>query len=136
MYQFPIVIDTVYNLNGIYPPVQKYVNHFLKSLPHTIEKVIVFGSATSLRWGQESDLDLLVISDENESVLLKQLSNSLKGIDISIDIIIRSKEQFEKEKTENKNSISSEADTKGVVIYERALSTQKRMTSHGLLTHV
>ncbi len=124
MYQFPVVVDSIYSLNGIYPPAQKYVNHLLSSLPHNIEKIIVFGSATSLRWGQESDLDILVISNEHESVLLKQLSDCWKGIAINIDIVIKSKEQFEKEKAQNKNSISAEAERGGVVIYERTLSTR------------
>lgn len=122
MYHFPVVVESKYDLSGIYPPMQKYVNKIIECMPIYIDKLIIFGSAVTLRYGEESDLDIVVITDEEQKDVLMDMSKCLRGIGVSVDLIIKTVEQFDREKNDI-NTICSEADRKGVCIYERSLYT-------------
>lgn len=123
MYQFPVVIESPYNLSGVYPPVQGYVKKIIDCLPVYIEKVIVFGSAVSLRWGQESDLDLLLVTEQPVEDVLHDLSVSLRNIDISIDLVIKNKRELAQNEALSENSLGSEIEREGVCVYERSISS-------------
>lgn len=123
MYQFPVVVESQYDLRGIYPPAQTYVKQILDELPEYIEKVFVFGSAVSLRWGTDSDLDFLFITDKPSQEVLKEMSPILRSIKICIDLIIKSSETLNTERSTSINSLGSEIEREGVCVYERPVSS-------------
>ncbi|MGL4798013.1 MAG: nucleotidyltransferase domain-containing protein [Cellulosilyticaceae bacterium] len=123
MYRFPVVVECKYDLSGIYPPMQPYVKKLIECIPEYIEKLIIFGSSVTLRYGEDSDLDVMVITNRGQEEVLLEISKCLRGIGVSVDLLIKSKEAFEKESIENPNGICGEVYKKGVCVYERAIRT-------------
>jgi len=65
------------------------------------EKIILFGSCANGRVKTDSDIDLLVIAEgdriSNRELAVK-MHSSLWGMKVPVDIIVKSKSQFEKDK--------------------------------------
>ncbi|MBF0538487.1 MAG: nucleotidyltransferase domain-containing protein [Nitrospirae bacterium] len=83
-------------------------------------KILLFGSFAYGNPTKDSDIDLLIIKDTLDSKIREMIEarRALKGISIPFDTIVQSQEEFEFYKTQV-NTISYEADKKGIVIYER-----------------
>ena len=84
-------------------------------------KVILFGSAAIGELTPDSDIDLLIISDETENLRNKRttIARNLCGLGHSFDVILISTEWFE----ESKNvvgGIAYPANKYGKVLYEAA----------------
>ena len=84
--------------------------------------IYVFGSYA---WGtptEDSDLDLLVIVDESDEKSYKRPVagyRALRGLDISKDLIIQTKEEFERA-TNNITTLGYKIKKDGELIYARA----------------
>lgn len=120
-YTFNKLFDTSYKIEHIYPSKQRDMIKLLKELPEEVEKVYVFGSSLTLHCGEESDIDLLVIAEKSES-LYKAFSILFKTLDSEIDLIIKTKKEFD-ENIAIKNSICDVVSREGLLIYEGALCT-------------
>ncbi|MDF2614509.1 MAG: polymerase beta, Nucleotidyltransferase [Clostridia bacterium] len=120
-YTFNKLFDTEYKIEHIYPSKQRDMMKFLNQLPQEVEKVYVFGSSLTLHCGEESDIDLLVVAEKSES-LYKAFSTVFKTLDSEIDLIIKTKKEFD-ENAEVRNSICDVVNREGLLIYERALCT-------------
>ena len=83
------------------------------------EKIILFGSCARGGVNVDSDIDLLVIPKgkcaSNRDLAVK-IHSSLWGMKVPVDIIVKTKSQFEKEK-EKFWTISHSAAKEGKVIY-------------------
>lgn len=123
MYRFPVVVPTQFDLRAIYPTMQKYVDRILCGLPNHIEKVIVFGSAVTLRCGEDSDLDILLITKREQSDVLSELSPIYRGIGIDIDFVIKTPDEILNSNIEKESTLIQEIKEKGVVVYERIILT-------------
>ncbi len=88
-----------------------------KVSPH---KIIIFGSYVAGTFSQNSDLDIMVImkppllNARNESVKIRRL---LKGIQMSIDVLVTTADRFEKIK-DMEGLIYKEILKTGRVVYE------------------
>jgi len=84
--------------------------------------IYVFGSYA---WGtptEDSDLDLLIIVDESDEKSYKRPVagyRALRGLDISKDLIIQTKEEFERA-AKNVTSLGYKIKRDGELIYARA----------------
>lgn len=84
--------------------------------------IYVFGSYA---WGtptEDSDLDLLVVVDKSDKKSYKRPvagHRALRGLDISKDLIIKTKEEFE-EAAKNITTLSYKIKKDGELIYARA----------------
>lgn len=83
------------------------------------EKIILFGSCANGRQRADSDVDLLVIAGRNHvsnRELAVKMHSSLWGLKVPVDIIVKSRLQFEKDK-KSLWTISHSAAKDGKVIY-------------------
>lgn len=111
--QFAIVVpggDPI--LHHVFPSKQKAVQTVIsiaKSEP-IVEKVILFGSATSMRCGPQSDIDVAVVADVSDDNFLKIAHRLYVEVPSEIDV-------------NHLNTVRSELlkqeINKGVVIYQR-----------------
>ena len=85
---------------------------------YKVERVILFGSQTSGKTRESSDVDLIIVSEERQKLqLLQSLYHEWhikQGIDVPVDFICFTPEEFERKKGEI--SIVSEALREGVEI--------------------
>lgn len=90
--------------------------HRSKSIPQ-IQYLILFGSSITLGYGQESDIDLLVIADDYDEdySIIKTLRHGIKK---PMDIIPETLDHF-KSTLASGNSLYQEIKEKGLMIYER-----------------
>lgn len=123
MYRFPVVVPTQFDLKAVYPTMQKYVDRILCDLPSHIEKVIIFGSAVTLRCGENSDLDILLITQKEQSEVLRELSPIYRGIGVDIDFVIKTPEAFLSSNIDEESTLIREIKEKGVTVYERTILT-------------
>ena len=84
------------------------------------DKIILFGSYANGTEGIDSDIDLLVLSDSDKSKkeLYSELRVSCSNINMPLDIIIHSQNEYEKYSNQ-KNHFLNEIKNNGIVIYER-----------------
>ncbi len=86
--------------------------------------IIQFGSSLSRDFGADSDLDLIIIEakspqlPDNRVEALYQLYLSLSQIPLAKDLLLYSREEFERFK-DSKNHIISQALKKGKILYGR-----------------
>lgn len=92
-----------------------------KEIP-SIKYLILFGSSITLGCGEESDLDILVLADEEYDDNLTLLRTLRKGIKKPIDFIPETPGHF-KECMEKGNELYDKIIKKGLVIYERTSET-------------
>jgi uncharacterized protein len=84
--------------------------------------IYIFGSYA---WGkptQDSDLDLLVVVDKSDEKSYKRPVlgyRALRGLDISKDLIVQTKEEFERSSS-NVTSLGHKIKKDGELIYARA----------------
>ena len=84
--------------------------------------IYLFGSYA---WGiptEDSDLDLLIVVDESEEKSYKRPvagHRALRGLDVSKDLIVKTKEEFEKDSS-NITTLIYKIKNDGELIYARA----------------
>lgn len=83
------------------------------------DKIILFGSRSSGREGQDSDYDLLVLKQgvNNRRALAHQIYRTLADIPAAVDIIVETPEKMERYKY-SRGLVYAEA-AGGRVVYER-----------------
>ncbi|MCL1811305.1 MAG: nucleotidyltransferase domain-containing protein [Methanomassiliicoccaceae archaeon] len=83
--------------------------------------MIVFGSVAKGTAGDDSDLDLILIKESDESRLIRSAKArmALKGSNIPIDIIVFTPEEFEEELS-NEYSLVYEAMATGRIVHGSA----------------
>jgi uncharacterized protein len=84
------------------------------------EKIIMFGSRAKGNNTEDSDVDLLILKEgvNNRRQYTQKLYKDLMPINIALDIIIDTPENFEKHKKE-KSFIYYQIDKTGILIYEK-----------------
>jgi len=84
------------------------------------EKIILFGSQARGTADEKSDIDILVISDINEDKfsLMHQMSSLLIQLNYAFDVIVLTKEEFERDK-KYPGTIARYASREGVILYAR-----------------
>lgn len=101
--------------------------HLIREIVHRIlgvsepKSIILFGSAAAGRMGRDSDIDILIIEAQPENTRQEsvRISNALRGLGFSFDVIVMASERFE----ETKNiigGIAYPANKYGRVIYAAA----------------
>ena len=84
------------------------------------ERIVLFGSAARGEMGPNSDLDLLVVKDvENTLGLAGQIHLNLWGVEAAVDIVVVTPEQVERCKDSHALVIKP-ALREGQVVYEAA----------------
>ncbi len=83
------------------------------------EKIILFGSYACGVTSDDSDIDIIVIKNNIQSRIgeYRTIRKSLMGLAKSFDIIIVTREEFDKYSNTWSNSVFAEALKKGVVLY-------------------
>ena len=113
---YPVVIETDndFPYKHIYPTHQQEVYNILNALRDdvTINQIILFGSIVTLKAGQESDIDLILIRNTNE--YKKYVHNG----SIPVDILDITEEDFFN-KRRKINTVYNEAYEMGIVIFNR-----------------
>ena len=97
------------------------INEIIKKIVENFqpEKIILFGSHANGTATEESDLDLLVIKDSDLPARLenRKIRKLLAGLKISVDVVVKTKEEFETYK-DIIGTIVYPANKFGKVIYE------------------
>lgn len=109
---------TAYKRHKLY---QKAIKDIVKSLKsYEPEKIILFGSAAGGEFRENSDIDLLVIKDTDESYWQRQKTATLlyRGW-IPTDIFVVTPQELKKAIEENRFFLTEEILKKGKVIYEK-----------------
>jgi len=100
---------------------QKQINEVVEMIASKFkpEKIILFGSYASGTPTEESDLDLLVIKDSDVPSRLqnREVRKVTSGLKIPIDVIVKTKNDFEKYK-DIVGTIIYPANKFGRVVYE------------------
>ena len=108
----------------------KYIQRIMESLSALdIKKIILFGSYARGKVSEDSDIDLLVVLDEDilpqtyeEWLEIKmRVRRALRDINdsVAIDLLVYTKPQYEMIK-QNMNSFQKEIHEHGKVLYEKA----------------
>jgi uncharacterized protein len=104
---------------------KKSVDHFKEAIITIASplKIILFGSAARNELRENSDLDFLVIVDDEGSSreLYRRLNREIRRNGIPLDFIVESKEMFEIN-SKRAGSVEHEAQTEGVVLYAREVA--------------
>ena len=84
------------------------------------DKIILFGSRAKGNYTDDSDYDLLILTDsiKDKRKKLSEIYRNLLGLKLAIDIIIETKEDYVKNK-DNKFMIYNTIEKEGNVLYER-----------------
>ena len=102
-------------------PNRKIINQIVERIlwVMTPDKIILFGSQASGNARRDSDYDILIIKDhiENYRLTLKNLYKQMIGIEVGVDIILKTSDDIAKS-NHRLVSITKEALDKGIVIYE------------------
>ena len=101
----------------IFPPRHRTIKAVLDSLPETISKVYVFGSALRLDSAVDSDIDLFLIGHITSGEMSKIHRAIPEGE--KADILIESEEEFLKNVHENYSMLYRKVYEGGYKIYER-----------------
>ena len=82
------------------------------------ERIILFGSAARGDFGRNSDVDLLIIKDgEDTLTLMSRIYGAMQGVGIAVDALVVSSADVERYK-DSHSLIIKPALQDGVVIYE------------------
>ncbi|MBX3364187.1 MAG: nucleotidyltransferase domain-containing protein [Phycisphaeraceae bacterium] len=82
--------------------------------------VLLFGSSASTDVRPEGDIDLLIVVDgDPDSKLVDSLYASMKGIGASVDMVVLSEDQFERQRN-IVGTVAYPAAKEGTVVYQRA----------------
>lgn len=115
MKKFPIVVQGDESLQYVFPSKQQSVQQAidLARADERIKRLIVFGSAVTMRCGIGSDLDLaLDVPGADTEEFLKIAHPFFVGIDSEVDIIHYNEIHSE--------LLKKEIDEKGVVVFDRS----------------
>lgn len=113
--EFPLVEPDFPVLCKIFPTAQHAAAKAIRyAQAHDVDRVIIFGSATSWRFGPRSDIDICFDTDLPIAEVMKDMSLLLMD-DIEFDLLIYKN---------CKGLLKSEID-KGVVIYDRAFESSR-----------
>lgn len=102
-------------LKYVCPRMQSYCKYILDNIPSGIKKIILFGSALTTACTSYSDIDLVIVVKDKESV--KELHNYLGSVDIEVDALTILEEEEVTFLEENKN-LSRSLKNRSVVLYE------------------
>lgn len=85
----------------------------------TPDKIILFGSQARGDAKKDSDYDILIIKDsiEDQRTTLRNLYRQMIGLEVGIDIILKTSKDVEKSKSMFV-SVTKEALNEGIIIYE------------------
>ena len=84
------------------------------------ERIILFGSAARGDFGRDSDIDLLIVKDgEDTLTLMSRIYGEMQGVGAAVDALVVSSEDVERYKDSHALIIKS-ALQDGVVVYESA----------------
>ncbi|MGL5675283.1 MAG: nucleotidyltransferase domain-containing protein [Cellulosilyticaceae bacterium] len=108
-------------LKYVYPTMQEYVKILIdraKQMP-SIEGLVLFGSSVELTCGEESDLDIVVITEKE---IDEDLCNSIikewrQGVGVSIDILVNTWNGLRQDSLTQ--VVYKEIIENGIVIYRR-----------------
>lgn len=122
---FKSIIPNSYDvLKYVYPTMQEYVKMLIDRAKDidVIEGLVLFGSSTELSCGQDSDLDIVVITKDkvDEDQTNKFIREWRKGIGVSLDILVNTWGGLKKDSIEN--LVYKEIIEKGIVIYRKEAS--------------
>ena len=83
------------------------------------EKIIIFGSAADGTAGADSDVDVLVIMDTEQSYYRRAgpIRAAMRGIPVAVDAFVLTPGEYERLKDDG-SSFAGEISRKGVVAYE------------------
>lgn len=100
---------------------QKIIDQIVKAVLNVVEadKIILFGSQARGDAKKDSDYDILIIKDniEDQRTTLRKLYRQMIGIEVGVDIILKTSKDVEKSKTMFV-SATKEALNEGIIIYE------------------
>lgn len=87
-------------MGGTKPEITDALEKFRKAVrKYGVEKIVLFGSQTTGRAGETSDVDLIVVSREEDKLgLLSKLYHEwhvILGIDLPVDFICYTPEEFD-----------------------------------------
>jgi len=84
------------------------------------DKIILFGSQARGTADEKSDVDILVISSvtEDRFDMMNKMSSLLLAINYAFDVIILTKEEFERDK-KYPGTVARYATKEGIILYER-----------------
>lgn len=96
------------------------IGDFVKrlGLDFDIKKVILFGSRATKEYGEESDVDLIIVSNDFNNMDFFERAAKMYDywkLDLPVDFICYTKKEFEKLK--KRISIVKEALTNGIIIH-------------------
>ncbi len=85
-----------------------------------IKKIILFGSYAYGKPGNDSDIDLCVISDENKRKLnlMREIRSALSFSKYPLDILVYKQEEFDY-RADSSTSMENQIKRHGVVLYEQ-----------------
>ena len=84
------------------------------------EKIILFGSSARGEVGCNSDVDLLIIKDDEDALtLMSRIYGEMQGVGAAVDALVISSEDAERYK-DSHSLIIKPALQEGVVVYESA----------------
>lgn len=86
----------------------------------SLSKIILFGSQARGSSDSRSDIDLIVISELNESKfsLSNKMMSELTKLNYAFDVIVMTNEEFERDKKYPGN-IARYASKEGIILYEK-----------------
>jgi len=85
------------------------------------DRIIVFGSTAEGGFGEDSDIDLLILTDESENTRRNRvrIRDALRGLGVPIDVVMMSSRRFDETK-DIIGGIAHPANNYGKVLYEAA----------------
>lgn len=99
------------------PKLYEIIQRIIKIIP--VNTVFLFGSRAKGTFSVSSDYDLLIISTFNldqRGTLIDKFHDSLWGVKASVDILLLTQDEFEKESTVI-NTISEVVKREGIEVY-------------------
>ena len=82
------------------------------------DRIILFGSSARGDWGQDSDVDLLIIKDgEDALTVMSRIYGEMQGVGAAVDALVVSSDDVERYKNSH-SLIIKPALQDGVVVYE------------------
>jgi len=86
-----------------------------------VDRIILFGSAATCEFGEDSDLDLLLLipDGENSRPISIRVRDALRGLGLPVDIVVMSTDRFEETK-DIIGGVAHPANAYGEVLYDVA----------------
>jgi len=116
--KLPLVMNKKNSLHQYQKEVDRIVSLIAEN--YQPEKIILFGSGASGKFHQDSDIDLLVIKDTNESYRQRKRELALMCASYTPkDIFVLTPSELEKAIANNRFLLTEEILPKGKVVYEK-----------------